>query len=81
MLTLKVNSKTNVNLFLIDEDFKPFFVDLLKKKRMLAFSLIKNSANEQVFSEILDKLKSFTQTSKFILNKEDLIKEVITESK
>jgi len=79
MLLLKSKTK-NIKLYLIEKNYSQNFLKAFNLKRALAFSIIKNEANEQLYCDLIEKLKLFENNSlEIIYDNENIIKEYIVD--
>ncbi len=80
MMIIKCKDRENTKLYLIDKSFKSKFCSIFQVKKLIAFCVIENDANSQVFKEIIQKYSNFEQnTSELIYDTEAVVKEVTTE--
>jgi hypothetical protein len=80
MLIIKCKDRENTKLYLVDKSFKSKFSSIFQVKKLLAFCVIENEANSQVFREIIQKYSNFEQNkSELIYDTEAVVKEVTTE--
>lgn len=76
MLIIKAKARENTKIYLIDKTFKNYFTSIFKIRRLLAYCMIKNDANSQVFTEIIEKYKNFEQNElELIFDSSAVVKE------
>ena len=77
MLIIKCKARENTKIYLIDKTFKNYFTSNLKVKKLLAYCMIKNEANNQVFTEIVEKYKNYEQNNlELVFDSSTVVKEV-----
>jgi hypothetical protein len=77
MIILKTREKPNIKLYILDKNFKSEFVKIFKVKKLLAFTIVQNEANSQLFKEIIEKFVSFEQNKCSLLyDSTSVVKEI-----
>ncbi len=77
MIILKTKERENTKLYILDKSFKSDFVKIFKVKKLLAFTLVQNEANNHVFKEIIEKFVNFEQNKcNIVYDSTSVVKEI-----
>lgn len=79
LILLKAKPNHNNKVYILQEDACKAFKTLLKVKKLLCFSIVKCSFNEQVVNEIQKNFENFNNCSDLIPVYENDVKEVIIQ--